>query len=211
MPPGCTEKARTPLRRPMESSAPVPVRAERDHARAFGGCQGGPEAAGELEVAEVVGGELRLVATGVARQRRRHHARVVDEDVERLDRGDDAGCEAIDRGGIEQVHRVENDVGHVAKSGLGLPRIARGHEDLRARRAEGADGLEADPRVASGDDHALAPEVDTADHVFGGRGGAEAGSDGSLRRTHDVAHSVRRTRPIGKVRTARIWRQPGDA
>jgi hypothetical protein len=188
----------------VDARAPVPVRAERDHAGTLGADEAGPEAAGELEVAEVVAGELGLVAAGIARERRRHHARVVDEDVEHVGRGEDASGEAIDRRGIEQVHGVENDVGQVAKSRLGLLRIAGGHEDLRARRVEGAHGLEADPGVAPGDDDALAPEVDAADHLLGRRGGAKAGTDRSLRCGHawDLAWggAIGSARPDGRVR-----------
>src|SRR6202012_5425066 len=62
--------------------------------------------AGEGEVAEVVGAELELEAVGGLATRRRHHARVVDQQIERLGAGGDRGRGGADRG---EVGEVEGD------------------------------------------------------------------------------------------------------
>jgi hypothetical protein len=48
-----------------------------DDPSAVGGAQCGPQALGELEVAEVIGGELLFVSAGVADQSGAHDAGVV--------------------------------------------------------------------------------------------------------------------------------------
>ena len=80
------------------------------------------------------------------------------------------------------------------------PRAARAsrapgrHDDVRAGAGERAGRLEAEPRVAAGDDGQLAGQVDAGDDLGGGGGGAEAGSDRVLRAGH--APTVRPRAPI---------------
>jgi hypothetical protein len=66
----------------------VPVAADGDHPAARPPRQGGQEPAGQREMAEMVGAELPLVAlSGGLAVRDRHHAGVVDQQVQTL-----AGC-----------------------------------------------------------------------------------------------------------------------
>src|SRR6478672_12495815 len=76
------------------------------------GCraQCGQQSVGQLEVAKVIGGELRFVSAGVADQLAAHDARVVDEHVQRTARCGVAGDEGVDRGGVQQVELFECDV-----------------------------------------------------------------------------------------------------
>jgi hypothetical protein len=102
------------------------------------------------EVAEVVGADLHLEAVGGARLGDRHHAGVVDQDVE----------VAVEPVG-ELVHRAE--VGEVEPPDLGQARnrlrggraarlVAHREHDMSARPAQRARGGEPDAAVGAGDD-----------------------------------------------------------
>jgi hypothetical protein len=104
----------------------------------------------EREVAEVVGADLHLEAVGGARLRDRHHAGVVDQDV-------DVALEAVG----ERVHRAE--VGEVEPPDLGRARdrlrrgraarlVAHREHDMSAGMAQLARGGEPDAAVGAGDD-----------------------------------------------------------
>jgi hypothetical protein len=135
------------------------------------------QAEGEAEVPEVVRGELQLVALRAqAPLRHGHHPGVVDQQVQRAgDRGD----ELVDRPAVEQVE-VGDRYGPVARGGadvggdaLGRGRVARSDDRLRARRGERAGGLDADPARRTGDERAVAVQVDALHDLEGGAGGAE--------------------------------------
>src|SRR5438874_12463203 len=65
----------------VDSSIRVPSRRQSDDARAVRLAQRRPEARSELEVAEVVRGELRLEAPPIPDEWSRHDPGVVDQDV----------------------------------------------------------------------------------------------------------------------------------
>src|SRR5260370_15066457 len=100
---------RLPVRDPLVVSAPLKVwivevdcgaevssRGKRDHSRAVRASQRRPKSRRELEVAEMVGGELRLDAAGVPRQRSRHDARVVDESMDGAAGGEESLSKRVD-------------------------------------------------------------------------------------------------------------------
>ncbi len=117
------------------------------------------------------------------RERRRRHARVVDQDVQRQ-----AGGEEFRRA---RAHRRE--VGQIQREGVEFPgaggqaraqrvrrsfrrreRAAR-QEDVRAAAREDARCLGADARVGAGYDGDLAREGRAAEHIFSRRAGPESG------------------------------------
>ena len=67
----------------VDPAAGVTSRRQSNDARALGLSQRGPESRRELKVAEVVGRELGLEPASISRERRRHDARIVHENVER--------------------------------------------------------------------------------------------------------------------------------
>ena len=135
----------------------------------------------EREVAEVVGRELHLLAAVRERQLLdRHHAGVVDEDVERPV---PAGHEGVDAGEVGQLEVGDRDVvvagarADVAGDLLAVAGPAHGEGDRGPSSGERAGGLDADARGAAGDDRPLAREVDALDHLRCRRLVAERGRD----------------------------------
>jgi hypothetical protein len=163
----------------------MPVGAESHDTGAFGADERWPEPAGELEMAEVVGRELRFIAPRIPRQGRGHDAGIVDENVEFLRRRQNAIGEVVDRRRVEQVHGLDDDIRHPGERLLCLCQIAGRNDGLRAGGAEGARGLDPDTGVTSGHDHGLAGQIDAFDDVGGGRCGSEAGANGGLGCGHD--------------------------
>ncbi len=127
----------------------------------------------------MVGREMQFIATCVAREGRAPDARAVDEDVQRLSGGKEPRGEGIDRGRIEQVHRLDLDV-DPAKPGRGLVAVARRHDHPGAGGSQRTRGFHADAGMAAGHDRDLAGQVDALDNVVGGGRGVEAGTDGFL-------------------------------
>ena len=66
------------------------------------------------------------------------------------------------------------DIGGGALAGVG---VADGQGHLRAGAGQRAGGLQPDPGRATGHDGALAGQVDTGDHLGGGRLSIEGGRD----------------------------------
>lgn len=135
----------------IDAAKSVSVRTECDDTGARGTNEGGPQLAGELKVAKMVGGELRLVTAGIPHQRRRHDTRIVDQEMKRIGGGENVLGKAIDRCGIEQIHPVHDDIGHLAQGMFGLGHVACGDEDLCTGRTQHADGFQADTGIPSGD------------------------------------------------------------
>ena len=127
----------------------------------------------EHEVAEMVGRELELPAVWRQLERgQRHHAGVVDEDVERSGPGVREGG---DRGRIGEVQRSDvnrvvagrlADLDRGALAGVG---VADGQRDRGAGARERAGGFDADPGRGAGDDCVPAGEIDALDHLGGRR------------------------------------------
>ena len=111
------------------------------------------QAGGEGEVTEVVGGELELPAFRGAEFGGRHHAGVVDEDVER-------------------AVPVRDEVGDRLLVGQVQPCADR-DGDFGAGGGEDPGGLQSEAGAAAGDDRASAGQVDAVDHLGGGGGWAE--------------------------------------
>lgn len=99
----------------------------------------------EGEVADVVGGELALEARGRALELLDgHHARVVDEHVQRPVPGGDEGADRVEVGQLERRDAdIAVDVGGDALAGLG---VADGDRYLGAGLRQRAGGLDADAR-----------------------------------------------------------------
>ncbi len=150
------------------------------------GTQRGPHAEGQLEVPEMVGRERRLVTARVQDPPGRAAAGVVDQDVQRAAGIDEPGGEGVDRGRVEQVQPVDLDAFEPGQRGGGAAGVARPRDDGRARPAERAGGLQAEPGVTAGDDHVRTGQVDALEHLAGRRRGGEARTDGMLPMSHEV-------------------------
>jgi hypothetical protein len=110
---------------PHDVRAAVAPRRHGDDTGALRPDESRPQAEAEPEVPEVVGGEVGLMAVRVARQRRRHHAGAVDEDVQRPAGGDEPLRERVDRLGVEQVHRCDLDAFDVMRPVIAKRRSLR--------------------------------------------------------------------------------------
>ena len=153
----------------------------------------------------------------------RHHAGVVDQDVQRAVPG---GDERGDRGLVGEVEAADADGPAVDRRGGALARggVAHGEGHLGAGAGQRAGGLDADAGRAAGDDRALAGQVDALDDL-GGRGvEAERGGDGchatggidsdewpaALRRTSDQVGGVDAVDRPERVRRRRGRQQGGE-
>ena len=147
---------------------------------------------GQREVAQVVGGDLGLEPVDRAREGHRHHAGVVDEDVDVPD---------FLR---ERAHRLQ--VGDVEPAYIDAPpqlagdrspllRVPHGQDDLRPERGEDPSRLQTDAAAGPRDDE---PASVLARHLHPGSGASAAGHqaldvlDGAadLDRAADRAQSV---------------------
>ena len=98
--------------------------------------------------------------------------------------GRDRHRERVDRRRLAKIERQYPDVGDPRQIGGGAVGPPRADDDACPGPGERADGFEAEPRIAAGDERDLAGEVDPRDHVGRGRLLAKASADGGLRR-HD--------------------------
>jgi pimeloyl-ACP methyl ester carboxylesterase len=105
---------------------------------------------GEREVAEVVGAELQLKAVGGPRQRRDHHAGVVDQQI---DLALPALSERPHGGQVTEIQGTElNGSGHASGRAGALLGVAAGEDDARPVLGESRCGGAADAAVGPGDD-----------------------------------------------------------
>jgi hypothetical protein len=132
-------------------------------------------------VPDVVRPELELEAVGCdLTLRRRHHTRVVDEQVDGRALVDQPGAEGGDRGERGQVQVAQGDVGvgHIGADrrdgGLPLGAVADRHDDLGAGRREAARNTEPDAVGGAGDDGA--PPGEAGDREGGVPSGHELSS-----------------------------------
>ena len=150
------------LRVALEHGLVAPVvgdRGDRDHAGRRAWSSAGQQQPGEREVAEVVGAELELVAVlGLAVLRRRHHAGVVDQQVERaLEPVGEGVAPSSARPGRAPRRTVAPGISlATSRAGVG---VAAGQHDLGAVLGERAGGVEADAGVGAGDHGAGAGQV----------------------------------------------------
>ncbi len=80
-------------------------------------------------MAEMIGGELRFVTTGVTRQRVRHDGSIVDEQMQGLAAFEEAVGEVVDRPGVHQVELFHRKAGNAFHGRLGLSEIAGGNDN----------------------------------------------------------------------------------
>ena len=167
---------------------PVPSRAERHDAGRRGGDERGCEQVREQEVPEVVGAELQLEAVGGGAEGASHDTGVVDEHVETVMVGEEAGgaCpNTRQRGELELAHL---EVGSRHRRADALHRrptaieVAHRHGDGRAVGGDGPRGLLAQAGRRTGDEDPPAPQVDTLEHIVGRAVRSEARHRGSLPR-----------------------------
>ena len=152
----------------------VGPRRDDDDPRPVGPAQRRPEAGGQLEVPEVVGGEVGLVAALVPAERGTPDAGALDEQVQRSTRPLEAVGEGIDRGRAQEVHRFDLDAVDPGQDRRRPLDVAGRHDHGGAGRPERSHGLDADPRRPTGDDGDPVRQVDAVDDVVGGGGDPEA-------------------------------------
>jgi hypothetical protein len=139
------------------------------------GAQQRQEPSGEGEVAEVVGAELQLVAVDRRLSLgRRHHAGVVDQQVDRHGLVDQLAGELGDRreGRQVQVAQAETGVRHGradrGDGGLALRAVADRHQHLGTCSGERGCHAEPHPVAGTGDDGAPAGQVGEGEVVLPG-------------------------------------------
>ena len=118
------------------------------------------EADRQREVAEMIDAELRLDALRGQRQRARHHAGVVDEQVQRAARREEGRAErahGFEVGEIERRHLEPAGVrgqrgAEPRRDLLAVGQRAASHDARWRRRTRAPGGLDAQPRVRPGDD-----------------------------------------------------------
>ena len=111
-----------------------------------------PEARRQLEVADVVGRQLRLEPARVAHQRRRHDPGVVHQHVQRAARGHEARGKRVDRRGIEEIETLDLDAREPGQRRARRVEGPRADDHRRAGLGQRARGLEADARMTAGDE-----------------------------------------------------------
>lgn len=147
----------------------------------MGRAQCGQQSQGQLEVAEVVGHELRLVTARVQSPLGGgHDPGVVEQDLERTAGVQVAGGEGVDRGRVQQVEPADLDALDAGEGRCRAIRAARADGDRGAGLGQRTGDLQAEPDVAAGDDDVRARQVDAREDLISGRGRGESGSDGVL-------------------------------
>ncbi|MCY1235953.1 hypothetical protein D9M72_485840 [compost metagenome] len=63
-------------------------------------------------MAEMIGRELRFITPRITRKRRRHHPRVIHDNIDRIRRFKHTLGESVDRSRIEQVHWLQYNIRH---------------------------------------------------------------------------------------------------
>jgi hypothetical protein len=162
----------------VHPGAQVRAGAHRDDPGSLGG-QVAVQAAGQREVAEVVGGELALPALAGAPERAGHDPGVVDQDVHGAAPGAD---ERRDRGLVGQVERGDGDLpaggrGDVGGGPVAGDLVADGDGDVGACAGQRTGGLDADAGRAAGDDGPPTAQVDVGQYLGRGGPGGERGAD----------------------------------
>ena len=138
-------------------------------------------------MAQVVGGELRLVTAGIhGPLGRGRQTCVVDEDMQRTTRAVPAGREGVDRRRVKEVQRTDLHALKTSQRRGGTLRVTRPDGDGSPGLAERAGGLQADPGVSAGDDDVFAGEIEARQDLVGGGSGGEAGAKGTLQRVHGI-------------------------
>ena len=164
---------------PQDRRLEVAGRRQAHDARRRGGEQRRQDEVGEEEVAEVVGAELHLEPVGGARERARHHAGVVDEQVDARVALDQLGgglAHAGQRGQVEheRLHGGGGDMIGKRGDGVGhLGLVAGGEDDVGAVRRQRPGRLQAEPAGGTGDHRDGPGQVDAGEHLVGRAGRSE--------------------------------------
>ena len=149
----------------------MPAGADRDDPRAL---RAPSPRAGRWRARSGRGGWSRTASPGPRAEPQlgdRHHAGVVDEDVQRaVQRAANASTDS--RSASSSQPTLVAPISVATRSPA--VDVADRERDLGARAGQRAGGLDPDARRAAGDDRALAGEVDALDHLDGGRLEAEA-------------------------------------
>jgi hypothetical protein len=117
-----------------------PSEGNRDDLRMVPADQGRAEASYELEVFEVIGSELHLKSARVEGQvRHRHDSGAVHQDVYGNAPCQAAVGEGVDRGRVQEVHRLDLDALDTGELRCGPRSIAGGHDHSGADLTEGYD------------------------------------------------------------------------
>jgi hypothetical protein len=164
----------------------VPERRNGNDTCAFSADQGWPKPRDELEVAQVVGGELEFVAARIPPQVvQGHDTGIVDEDMEGQPRVKEVLGEGIDGRRIGQVHRLNfNTSANLGGIPAGAFDIAGRHDHPCARQGERSRRVETKAGVTARDDGYFSNQTDARDDIRSGRGGGEAGVDRLLHCRH---------------------------
>jgi hypothetical protein len=150
---------------------------------------------GEREVAEVVRGELHLPPLRRPHQRRGHDPGVVDQDVQGAVPRRDELCNRCQVGKVEgrdEHPAVAGALGDVGGDLLTRRGVTDGQGDFGVRASERTGRLDADTGGTTGDDRAATGEVDSGDHLGGGRLGGEWSGDAISHRASRLVDSNRR-------------------
>ena len=134
---------------------------------AAAGSQQRCDAIHENKVTEMVGAELRFKSVGGFAEGRRHHARVGDDDVERLAFGDEfvgSGADAFEIAEVEFDELKAAAVGggvfaDLLGGGFRFLEVTGSADDVRAVSGERARGFDADTGRNAGDEDAFAFEI----------------------------------------------------
>lgn len=125
-------------------------------------------------MAQVIRRELQFAAARIELSLgQRHDAGAVNKDVQRLALGEEARSESVDRSGVEQVQRPQFGARHAGHLLRRARDVSRRHDHARAGSEEDAHGLEAETRIAAGDDRRLAREAGAGHHLACRACGAE--------------------------------------
>src|SRR5262249_37584114 len=111
-----------------------------------------PQQVHEHVVTEVVRGELRLPARADARLRASHDPGVVDDDRDAAAAGEEAITERMDGRQVPEVELIDLDAVDAVQRLRRSVTAAGRNDDVRAGSGERSGRLEADARVAAGDD-----------------------------------------------------------
>ena len=136
------------------------------------------DAVDQYEMAKVVGTELRLEAVGCSAEGRSHHARIGDDEVERLGLRVErvgAGAHAGQGGEVELDQRegaasCPSRVAHPRGRALCLSKVARCADHIRAAGREGTRGFDPQTCRNAGHQSPLAAQTDPGKHVVGRAG-----------------------------------------
>jgi hypothetical protein len=98
--------------------------------------------------------------------------------------------ERVDRGGIEQVHRLDLDAGNGGQRRGGPRHIARRHDHPCACAKQDADGLPTEAGITARDDRYFSREGDAMDDIGSRRRDTKSGAYRLLMCRHSILGSL---------------------